>query len=65
MSRHPAPARTRTDEAVRLIMLLNGATALRVKAMIAGHTAETFAKAHRVPVAKVRETFEQAVARHG
>jgi hypothetical protein len=39
------------------------ATPERVAELIDGHTAETFAKQHRLPVGMIRSTFEHAVER--
>lgn len=55
--------RTREDKAMALVSRLNLARGDRIDALIAGHTAETFAKAHGVTVGMIRETFEQAVQR--
>jgi hypothetical protein len=39
------------------------ATPERVAELIDGHTAETFAKQHHLPVGMIRSTFEHAVER--
>lgn len=55
--------RTREDRATALCTRLILARGDRIDALVAGHTAETFAKAHGVTVSMIRETFEQAVQR--
>lgn len=57
--------RTREDKAMALSTRLILATPQRVAELIAGHTVESFAKAHGVTPAMIRGPFEQAVARHG
>jgi len=55
--------RTREDRATALCTRLIMATPERVAELIDGHTAETFAKRHNLPVGMIRSTFEHAVER--
>lgn len=55
--------RTREDKATALCTRLILARGDRVDELVRGHTAESFAKAHGVTVAMIRETFEAAVQR--
>jgi len=55
--------RTREDRATALCSRLIMATPERVRDLVRDHTAETFAKAHNLPVGMIRTTFEHAVER--
>jgi hypothetical protein len=55
--------RTREDRATALCMRLVMASPERVDELIGGHTAETFAKSHNLPVGLIRSTFQHAVER--
>ncbi len=55
--------RTQKDKAAALCSRLILARGDRIDSLIAGHTAETFAKAHGVSYLAVRSTFEEAVKR--
>jgi hypothetical protein len=55
--------RTREDRAAALCMRLVMASPERVDDLLGEHTAETFAKAHNLPVGLIRSTFEHAVER--
>lgn len=57
--------RTRADKAQAMIMRLVMASPERVADLIEGHTADTFAKAHNLPVGLIRSTFEHARERRG
>lgn len=52
--------RTREDRATALCMRLVMASPERVAELIQDHSAETFAKAHNLPVGMIRSTFEHA-----
>lgn len=56
-------ARTRQDRAAALCSRLILATPARVSELIDGHTAESFAKAHNLPVGLIRSSFEHAAER--
>lgn len=55
--------RTREDRATALCTRLIMATPERVAELIGEHTAETFAKAHNLPVGLIRSSFEHAAER--
>lgn len=55
--------RTQRDKAAALCSRLILARGDRIDALIEGHTAESFAKAHGVSHLAVRSTFEDAVRR--
>jgi len=55
--------RTQRDKAIAICNRLILARGDRVDALIEGHTAETFAKAHGVSYLAVRSTFDEAVRR--
>ena len=56
-------ARTREDKAKALCSRLIMATDARVLELIGDHTAESFAKAHSLPVHMIRPSFEHAAKR--
>lgn len=56
-------ARTREDKARALCTRLILARDHRIDELVSGHTAETFAEEHAVPVGMIRETFEQTLQR--
>lgn len=52
--------RTREDKASALAARLIMSRPERIRELVGEHTAETFAKAHGIPVGMIRETFDRA-----
>lgn len=55
--------RTREDKAIALNMRLVMPPLKLIAQLIEGHTVETFARAHGVTPAMIRDNFERAVAK--
>ena len=57
--------RTRADKAAAMAAQLIMARPDRIAALVAGHTAESFAKQHGLNTRDIRDTFERAKQRAG